>query len=160
MSRRQAFDHRPAYRTGSKVLQRIEWKPNPTEMFKAPSRAKGGLLDEAALTLAASLDHSAETILDHALLAARIQHFIAIGGQAAECYLLGDTCRLDAQKIARLSRRMPPFIVAKLEDLYAGSANIDSNPTGAFDTDGRSELRVRLPKSASMLQHYAAQPLN
>src|SRR5688572_1117631 len=46
---------------------------------------------------------------------------------------------------------MPSFIQANLEDLYAGGKNIDSNPTGAFDTNGWSELRLRLPKFAHAL---------
>lgn len=149
------FDHTKAYERGSQVLQEIGWIADPREMFKPPSRAKGEPLQCAAITVAQTLKTTPDQLLDNALLAARIDHFSAIGGEAARDYFFGDHCRLDATKVARLSRRMPPFIKAKLLDLYAGCGNIDANATGAFDTNGWRELRVRLPKFAAMLQHYS-----
>lgn len=151
------FNHRAAYSEGSRLLKVIGWVPNPSEMFRAPSRAKGKRLHLAALKLVSNLGTTTERLMDAAQLAARIDHFTSIGGRRAVDYFLGDHCRLDVGKIARLSRRMPPFIKAKLKYLYAGSINIDSNPTGAFDTNGWPELRVRLPKFGAMMQHYAQQ---
>lgn len=52
---------------------------------------------------------------------------------------------------------MPPFIEAKWKELLAGGTNIDSNPSGAFDTNGWPELRTRLAKFRATLQHYARQ---
>lgn len=144
------FDHRSRYAAGLSLLRQIGWMPCPEEMFKAPSRAKGSRLRKAAAQA------GTDTSVDDALLAARIEHFTAVGGEKARQYFLSGACPLDEKKTARLSRRMPPFIRAKLEALYAGCTNVDSNPTGAFDTNGWAELRARLPKFAAALGGYAA----
>jgi len=131
--------------------------PNPVEMFNSPSVAKGSPARMACEAAAHDTAEHAAAVIEDMLLAARIEHFAAIGGDLARKYLLGEHCRITPKQIAGLCRRMPPFIAAKLKELEAGSTKIDSNPTGAFDTNGWGELRVRLPKFRSSLQHYARQ---
>lgn len=140
---------RNQYARGSVVLGQIGWQASPREMFKVPSFAKGSPAEIVA--------GQSEVSKEDVLLAARIDHLIAISGRGARIYFLANECPLNQDHIARLCRRMPPFIQAKIKDLLAGSTNIDSNPTGAFDTNGWAELRVRLPKFRSTLQHYARQ---
>src|SRR5205814_127509 len=98
-----------------------------------------------------------EDIIECVQLAARIDHLIAVGGASVHEHLLSPQCLLDRDQIAKLCRRMPRFIAVKLKDLETGSFKSDSNPTGAFDTNGWGELRRRLPKFRSTLQHYARQ---
>ena len=151
------FRHAVVHQSGLSLLKEIGCTTDPTCMFKAPSRAKGSPLYLAAQKRAAKSSASLDKLMDDALLASRVEHFIAIGGNAARDYFLRDHCRLDSVRIGKLSRRMPPFIKAKLQDLYAGSANVDANPTGAFDTDGWGELRTRLPRFAAVLQNFTLQ---
>jgi hypothetical protein len=92
------FDHRQAYRASIRLLKTILWRPHPTEMFKARSKAKSSALYRVAAVHDAS---KIQELMESALLAARIEHFIAIGGEKARGYFLGDHCLLDAQKIAR-----------------------------------------------------------
>jgi hypothetical protein len=96
-------------------------------------------------------------IIDDLLRAARIEHLVAVGGESAREYLLGESCRITPNQIAGLCRRMPPFIQAKLKEVEAGLTNVDSNPTGAFDTNGWAELRVRLARFRGVIQGYARQ---
>src|SRR4051812_21214445 len=96
------FDHGEGQRSGGELLRTIGWHPDPTVMFKAPSRAKAGALHNAA-TKSATDRQGVGRLIDEALLAARIEHFIAIGGEKARDYFLGGECPLDQKKIARLS---------------------------------------------------------
>ena len=75
-----------------------------------------------------------------------IDHLIAVSCESARLYLFSDRCKLTKEQIAKLYRKMPSFIAAKLEELEAGGTDINSNPAGAFDTNGWSEICGRLPK--------------
>lgn len=126
-------------------------------MLKLPSVAKGTKLRSRCDSVAANVGKPVEDIIKRVHLASRVAHLIAIGGESAREHLLSTQCLLSADQIAKLCRRMPPFIAVKLNELSSGSFNSDSNPTGAFDTNGWGELRTRLPKFRSTLQHYARQ---
>lgn len=156
-SKRSAFDYRREYFIGHPLLGLIKWEPRVDEMLKLPSTAKGTMLRALCEKDADKRNMTVEEIVEAVHLAARLDHLIAIGGEAARTTLLSDECILSAEQIARLCRRMPPFIREKLKELGAGPVGIDSNPTGAFDTNGWSELRTRLPKFRSTLQLYAQQ---
>lgn len=141
--------HMPAYNHGSTVLQTIGWKPDPTGMFKAPSLAKNSPARAAFQQL--GLD---ATFRKNIQFAACVEHLAAIGGSHARKFLLSPDCRLSRKQIEGLGRRVPPFITAKLEEVMSGG-RFEGNPTQAFDTNGWGELRGRLPKFRSTLQHYA-----
>jgi hypothetical protein len=91
-------------------------------MFKAPSLAKGSPARKAC-------DES-RTPTDDLVLAARLEHLIAIGGESGRQYLFSPRCTLTQNQIAKLCRRMPPFITVKLKELEAGETNIErSSPS-------------------------------
>lgn len=155
---RVRFDHTQSYNLGRKLLDAIHWKPAANEMLKLPSTAKGTELRKLCDQEAVNRSLAVEEIIDCAHHAARLDHLIAIGGVESEAMLLlSKHCALNSDQIARLCRRMPPFIERKLIELRSGPVNIDSNPSGAFDTNGWGELRTRLPKFRSTMQHYARQ---
>jgi hypothetical protein len=143
------------YSLGERLLREINWRPNPTVMLKLPSIAKGTTLRALCEAEAVKTGQAVAEIIECVRFAARIEHLISIGGEETRSRLLEQAC-LTPEQIARLCRRMPPFIEEKLDQLKAGQVDIDSNPNGAFDTNGWSELRTRLPKFRSTLQHYAA----
>ena len=151
------FTHKSEYETVKSILSELRWTPVPDEMLKLPSVAKRTRLRMLCDSTAAKCGKPVEHIIECVQLAARIDHLIAIGGESAREHLLFKYCIISADDIANLCRRMPPFIAVKLKDLETGSFNGDSNPTGAFDTNGWGELRTRLPKFRSTLQHYARQ---
>lgn len=153
----KVFDHIAAFRTGTDLLRHIAWQSNPDGMLKLPSVAKGTALRTLIEAKIAKSDLTAKQVIEHVQLAARIEQLVAIGGASTRDSMLSDQCILSADDIAKLCRRMPPFIAAKLEELKSGPVNVDANPTGAFDTNGWGELRTRLPKFWSSLQHYARQ---
>ena len=102
---------------------------------------------------AAKCGKPVEHIIECVQLAARIDHLIAIGGESAREHLLFKNCIISADDIANLCRRMPPFIAVKLKDLETGSFNGDSNPTGAFDTNGwGANTSAQVPLNASALR--------
>jgi hypothetical protein len=146
--------HQPAYNRGAAILRRIQWQPDPTGMFKAPSIAKGTPARIACESATKKSGADSELMKD-LQFAACIEHLVAIGGVEAREHLLAANCPLRREQIEGLGRRMPPFIKAKLIELQNGG-RFDGNPTDAFDTNGWGELRGRLPKFRSTLQHYAA----
>lgn len=153
----RTFTHKAEYETGEAILRELQWTPVPDEMLKLPSVAKGTDLRKLCDSASAKLGNPVEDIIESVHLAASMDHLIAIGGEAAREHLLSHNCIISADHIANLCRRMPPFIAVKLKHLETGSFTSDSNPTGAFDTNGWGELRTRLPKFRSSLQHYARQ---
>ena len=131
--------------------------PDPENMLKLPSVAKGTPLRGWIEAAASKSAESVEQIIECVHLAARIEHLSAIGGDSVRDNLLASGCMLNSHQIAKLCRRMPPFIAVKLKGLEAGIFKSDTNEHGAFDTNGWAELRVRLPKFRSILQHFARQ---
>ena len=150
------YDYRAVYRRGMDVLEKVKWSDDPEGMFRPPSAAKGQPLRLECERLANQLAMPVTNVCEEMMTTARIHHFIAICGTPAREYFLGGDCPLDPIKIGKLSRRMPPFIRAKMKTLLAGSVNVVSNPDHAFDTDGWPELKRRLPKFRATLEHYAA----
>jgi hypothetical protein len=153
----RTFTHKTEYEAGKGILRELQWTPSPDEMLKLPSFAKGKKLRTRCESKAATLGKPVEDSIERVHLAARIDHLIAVGGASTREHLLSPRCLMSAEQIAKLCRRMPPFIAVKLNELQSGSFKSDSNPTGAFDTNGWGELRTRLPKFRSTLQHYARQ---
>ena len=151
-----SHDYRPAYHRGIEILNRVKWNCDPEEMFRAPSLAKGQSTRSECEQLATQLGVPVANMCEEVMTAARIYHFIAICGEQAQDYFLSGHCPLDPTKIGKLSRRMPPFIRAKMNTLLAGSVNVVSNPNHAFDTDGWPELKRRLPKFRATMERYAA----
>lgn len=156
----RAIDHKSDYEVGSALLRSIGWVPDAEAMAKLPSIANGTKLRTLIINRAVKTGKSEEDVAKCVHLAACIEHLIAIGGESMRPHFLNGRCILTSEQIARLCRRMPPFIAVKLKDLATGKVNIDSNPTGAFDTNGWPELRTRLPKFRSSLQHYAQQSMD
>jgi hypothetical protein len=150
-----AHDYRSAYRRGMKILEKSKWGCDPEGMFHPPSVAKGQPIRLECERLATQLGMQLLNVCEEVVTAARIYHFIALCGTRAEEYFLSGRCPIDQKKIAKLSRRMPPFIRAKMKSLLAGSVNVVSNPDHAFDTDGWAELKRRLPKFRATLEYYA-----
>ena len=125
-------------------------------MFKPPSFAKNSPARIACEAEAKARGSTWQTIAAEVLHQARIDHLIAIAGDTARTVLAEN--RLTPKQIAKLCRRMPPFILAKFHELKrSGGADIESNPTGAFDTNGWPELRTRLPKFRATLEHLSRQ---
>ena len=150
------YDYRLVFRQGMEILKKAKWVCDPEGMFLAPSVAKGQPVRLECERLASELGLPVPNVCEEVITAARIHHFIAICGENAQAYFLSGHCPLDPKKIGRLSRRMPPFIRAKLKTLLAGSVNVVSNPNHAFDTDGWPELKRRLPKFRATMERYAA----
>lgn len=122
-------------------------------MFQPPSIAEGAPTRISCEAEAKIRGCRWQAVAAEVLHQARIDYLIGVGSEEALAVLQ----RLTPGQIAKLCRRMPPFIVAKLEQLKAGGSNIDTNPTGAFDTNGWPELRTRLPKFRATLAHFARQ---
>ena len=150
------YDYRSAYLNGIEILKKAEWVCDPEGMFRAPSVAKGQPVRLECERLASGLGLPVPNVCEEVITAARIHHYVAICGEKAQEYFLSGHCPLDPKKIGKLSRRMPPFIRAKMDTLVAGSVNVVSNPDHAFDTDGWPELKRRLPKFRATMERYAA----
>lgn len=156
MTTSRVFTRKEKYDTGHSLLEKIDWQTKRDEMLKLPSIARGTELRRLMETKAQEVQKPISEIADCVHIAARIDHLVAIGGDTVQDLLLNEDSHLNANAIAKLCRRMPPFIAVKLRELHTGPINVGSNPSGAFDTNGWSELRTRLPKFRSTLQHYAA----
>ena len=149
-------DYRSAYLNGIEILKKAKWVCDPEKMFRPPSLAQGQPVRMECERLASELGLAVLSVCEAVLTAARLHHFVAICGEKAQAYFLSGHCPLDPKKIGKLSRRMPPFIRAKMNTLLAGSVNVVSNPDHAFDTDGWPELKRRLPKFRATMERYAA----
>ena len=149
-------DYRSIYRSGMEVLKRTKWRCDSERMFRGPSIAKGQAARLECERLSVERGMTIRAVCAEVMTAARIHHFITICRKEAQEYLLRAHCPLDPNKLAKLSRRMPPFIRAKMQTLLAGSVNVVSNPDHAFDTDGWTELTRRLPKFRATMEHFAA----
>lgn len=157
--RLRTSDRRANYGIGLPPLQSTGWLADPGAMLKLPSASKGMELGRLIKDRATKNGRTEDDLIARAHLAARIEHLVAIGGESMRPHFLNGCCILTPVQIAKLCRRMPPFIAVKLKDLATGKVKSDSNPARAFDTNGWPELRTRLPKCRSTLQHYARQPM-
>ena len=137
------------------ILTKTKWVCDPEGMFHAPSVAKGQPLRLECERFASELGLPVLNFCEEVVTAARIHHFVAVCGTNAQRYFLSGHCPLETKKLGKLSRRMPPFIRAKMRTLLAGSVNVVSNPDHAFDTDGWAELKRRLPKFRATMERYA-----